>query len=351
MFLSSKFFVHEKCGTQSLFSEKLKTNLLKLFRSRSAEGGTKLNRKLITFLVCLFLSVFFWFITTFSKDYVSTITFPVSYLNTPKVKVIVNRLPENIDVDINASGFTILYYKLRNVIQPIKIDLRELRVSRDNAIYYTAINTKLEKINKQFGSKLKVLKVVPDTIFVNYSKKASKTVPVKLNAKLVYNPEYQLKDSIRLSPSKVLISGPEEQISKIKFAETEFVNLDDIDANVNKEIRLALANDTSLIQLSNAVVELSIPVTKFTEANIDVPVQVDNLPKGYSLKTFPDKVSVKFIVPFEELEKVDASSFRVRVDYSKKTASKKLKVEVVKRPANVKSVKINPEKVEFILRK
>jgi YbbR domain-containing protein len=302
-------------------------------------------------LICVFLSMFFWFITTFSKDYNSTITFPVTYLNVPKTKVIVNHLPENIDVDISASGFTILYYKLRRVMQPIRVDLHELRAFKDNPGYFIAVNTKLEKISRQFGNKLKILKIVPDTLFVNYSKRISKTVPVKLNADITYNKEYQLKDSIRLVPSKVFISGPEEQVNKIKYAETELVKLEDVDSEEKKDVKLLLANDTSLIDLSNTIVELTVPVTKFTEANLEIPVQVDNLPKGYSLKIFPDKVALKFTIPFDELDKMDASSFRIRVDYSKKTNSKKLKVEVVKKPSNIKSLKVNPEKVEFIVRK
>lgn len=329
----------------------MKTNLLKLFRRGSEDGNIRLNKKFITFLVCVFLSLFFWFITTFSKDYNSTITFPVTYLSIPKTKVIVNHLPENIDVDINASGFTILYYKLKHDVQPIRIDLRELRVQKDDPAYYIAMNSRLEKIGRQFGNRIKVLKIIPDTLFVSYSKRTSKTVPVKLNAAITYDKEYQLKDSIRLVPGKVLISGPEERIAKIKFAETEFVKLEDVDSEVKKDIKLALSNDTSLIDLSNSIVELTVPVTKFTEANLDIPVQVDNLPKGYSLKIFPDKVSVKFNIPFDELDKTDASSFRVRVDYSKKTSGKKLKVEVVKKPSNIKALKINPEKVEFIVRK
>jgi len=329
----------------------LATNFFKAFRKKSGDGNVKPNKKLITFLVCIILSLFFWFIVTFSRDYTSTITFPVSYLNFPKNKVIVNHLPSSIDVDINASGFTIIYYKLRNEMQPVKIDLKDVRAFKDQSGYFIAVNSRLDRIGRQFGSRLKMIKVSPDTLFINYSRRINKTVPVKLNAEITFNKEYQLKDSIKLIPAKVMLSGPEEQVQKIKYAETEFVKLEDVDNTVKKELKLTLVNDTSTIEVSNAVVQLIVPVTKFTEASLEIPVQADNLPKGYTLKTFPDKVTLKFTAPFEEFEKMDASSFRVRVDYSKKTNSKKLKVEVVKKPSNVKSFKIIPEKVEFIVHK
>jgi hypothetical protein len=39
-----------------------------------------------------------------------------------------------------------------------------------------------------------------------------------------------------------------------------------------------------------------IPVEKVTEGVVEVPVHVINVESGYTLKTFPDKVSVRFMV-------------------------------------------------------
>lgn len=321
-----------------------------LFGFKPIAANAKLNRKLVTFLICFFLSLFFWFIITFSKEYTSTLIFPLSYTNLPKTKVVVNRLPESIAIDINASGFTILYYKLIFHSPAVKVDLKELKAYRDG-FSYLAVNSKLDKLNRQFGRSLKIMKVSPDTIFANLSKRLSKTVPVKLNGILGFNKDYQMKDSIQLRPSRVVISGPEEQINKIRYAETVPVNLTDIDNTVSRNVKLLLANDTTPIEVSSPQIELYVDVLKVTEETMDVPVQIDNLPKGYSLKIFPDKVSLKFTAPFEEFKKMDVNSFRVRVDFLKKNGTRKLKVELVKKPLSVNSVKISPDKLEYIIRK
>jgi hypothetical protein len=324
---------------------------LKLFRLRSGNGNTKLNAKLITFLTCLFLSMFFWFITTFSKDYTSTVIFPLTYINVPKNKVITNHLPATIDIEINASGFTILYYKLIYSAQTVKIDLKDLKLTKDQGVSFTAVNTKLEKISRQFGNRIRILRVVPDTLFVNYSKRISKTVPVRLKGTITYNKGYQLNDSIYTLPAGTIISGPEELVNKVKYIETEAVKFEDIDHTIKEDIGLIMPNDTSNFELANKQVQLVIPVVKITEETIELPIQVDNLPKKYTLKTFPDKVALRFSVPFNEFKRIDASSFRVHVDYSKRTNNRKLKLELVKKPANIKSFKMIPEKVEYIVRK
>lgn len=329
----------------------MKPNFLKLFKHSPDSNSVRLNRKPTTFLVCLLLSIFFWCVTTFSKDYNSIVTMPVKYTNLPKSKVVVNNLPENVEIEITATGFTILYYKLLNRAIPLKVDLKDAQAAKGESNYFIVVNSKLDKKSKQFSDKIRIQKVIPDTIFIDYSKKVSKTIPVKLNANITYDKDYQLKGQVKLSPPTITISGPEEMVKKIKFAETELLQLEDVDSEVKKDVKLLLAEDTTLLKLSKAIIKLTVPVVKFTETSLEIPVQVDNLPKGYSLKIFPDKVSARFIISFDELDKVDASMFRAKVDYSKKTNSKKLRVEVVKKPSNIKSLKIVPEKVEFIVRK
>jgi len=76
------------------------------------------------------------------------------------------------------------------------------------------------------------------------------------------------------------------------------------------------------------------------------------LPAGYGLKTFPDKVSVKYNVAFNDYGKINALQFRAVVDYEKiEPGNNNLKVHLVKYPLEVRSIKLNPEKVEYIIRK
>lgn len=328
----------------------VKKLLLKLFK-RKNDGRYKLSGKFATFLVCLFISIFFWFITTFSKEYTTVINFPVSYANFPKGRVLMNHLKNNFDVEITARGFTLLYYKFVNGTPEIKIDLKEARPSITDNNYFIALNNKTDKYAKQLGSTIQIIRINPDTLFLDYRKRVVKTLPVKLNSEITYDKSYELKDSIRVKPGYISIAGPEELLNKIKTIETEKFKLEDVDEEINEEVELAFNFDTSLVSLSAKKVKVNIPVVKYTEGTFEIPVEVDNLPKKKSVKLFPAKVTVKYYVPFDEFEKIDASSFRVRADYSKKGSGKKLKVEVVKKPESVKSIKVSPEKVEFILRK
>ena len=66
-------------------------------------------KKLYSFLV---VSVYFWFLTKLSKDYNSTIQYPMVFENLPKDKLLQKKPQESIDIHVKASGFKILSGKL-----------------------------------------------------------------------------------------------------------------------------------------------------------------------------------------------------------------------------------------------
>src|ERR1043165_1817825 len=75
--------------------------------------GFRLNRRVVSFLFCVLLSLFFWLLMALSKDYKISASFPVDYVNFPEDKLIANHLPETIDLQLHSSGFNLMMYKLR----------------------------------------------------------------------------------------------------------------------------------------------------------------------------------------------------------------------------------------------
>ena len=187
---------------------------------------------------------------------------------------------------------------------------------------------------------------------MNFNKKITRTIPVKANLKIDYDQHNQQTDSIKLSPAFVSISGPADLVNKINFVETEPVDLKNSSDSLSIKLNILKTPDLKLVDLSPLTVLATIRVTKYTEASIDLPIEVENLPKGYGLKIFPDKVSIKYNVAFQNYEKINALQFRAVVNYSKiESGSNKLKVQLVKYPTEIKAIKMNPEKVEYIIRK
>ena len=287
-----------------------------------------------------------------SKEYSVEINFPVNYINFPIDKVIANQLPKTMDIEIKSTGFNLLIYKVKQKYDTVFIDAKDSKHLPAKNNFYILPNARIDKIAAQFNNDIKIMKVYPDTIFLNYNKKKSKNVPIKTNIKIIFDHLYQQSDSIKLSPAFVTISGATELIDKINFVETAPVKLKKVSDSVSIQLHVLKTPDLKLVELSQSTVKATINVTKFTEASIELPIEVENLPTGLGLKTFPDKISVKYNVAFKNYESITPLQFRAIVDYSKiESGSNKLKVLLVKYPSEIRAIKINPEKVEYIIRK
>lgn len=321
-------------------------------KKSNPKDAARNNKRAVTFVFCLLVSIFVWVLMSLSKEYVISVSFPVKYTNLPTDKLIVNQLPEIIDIEIKSSGFNLLIYKMKQHKETIMLDINDAKATQVKNNYFINCNNHLDKVTSQFSSAIKVVHIKPDTVFINYNKKISKTVPVKINVNIEFAEQYQQTDSIQIEPKTIEVMGTKEVLATISFVETAVTNLKKVDKAVLMDLKLVKSLAMKQVEFSQNSVKAKINVTKFTEALVELPVEVENLPSGLNLKTFPDKISVKYQVAYDDYGKINSSDFKIAVDYSKiEQGSNKLKVQIVKFPANVRSVKLSYERVEYIIRK
>ncbi|MDQ3048583.1 MAG: CdaR family protein [Bacteroidota bacterium] len=313
--------------------------------------GTRLKQRMVVFLICIVVSVFFWLLMSLSKEYKMTLRFPVTYINLPADKIVSNTLPKEITIEVKARGFYLLKYKFRSQRETIGIDVKDVNPIRKNQ-FFLLTNSRTDNITSQFNNDIKIVNISPDSILLNYNKKVSKLVRAKYDLSISFADEYQLSDSIKLDPAFITVSGSSEVIAMINEVQTQPVVLKDIDKSMTIQLRVLKDPKQEQVEFSHENIKATLSVTKFTEGSIDLPLEVMNLPNGYSLKTFPDKVNVKYSVAFENYEKITASQFRAVVDFNKiEQGSNKLKVQLLLAPSEVRTAKLSPEKVEYIIRK
>ena len=326
-----------------------------IIKSRNTDLATnkqKFNRKASVFAICLLIAAFFWVITTLSMQFSASLKFPVKYVNLPKDKVISNNLPDSLEIDLKGSGFDIIRCRLKQHLDPIIVDASTYKPHKGSDYYYVTTNTKHESISRQIGYDFKIISIIPDTIFLNFSKKISKLVPVTAKVNLNFQKEFQLIDSVVIFPKEIRISGSPALVDKVTSLRIQDISLNRLDKAIT--VRRAVLVNPELKQLEFSVdsVSVYIPVAKFTEGLAEIPLDLINVPPGASLKIFPDKIKITYLVAFDSFEKIKPEMFRAVVDYQKmEPGSSKIHVNLVKSPKNVRAVSWNPESVEFILRK
>ncbi|MFL5753997.1 MAG: YbbR-like domain-containing protein [Bacteroidia bacterium] len=311
------------------------------------------SRKVLTFIACLIVATFFWVINALNRNYTRTISIPVKFINLPKNKVLASELPKSIQAEIKTTGAKLLFILFKERLREVVIDVgAQTRRKKGNLV---AISTSLSvgSLSKLLNTEVELVKVKPDSIYFNYGKSYQKVVPVKPDLSVNFDPLFNYTDKVKITPSFITVSGDSALLGLIDSISTERIVLNKLNQNISQTALLVVPEEyASRVALSADAVTLNINVDKFTESSLEVPVQVLNLPKEYQVKTFPDKVTVKFQVSMGEYERIVSSDFKIVVNYkSISPLRNKLPVEAVSYPPGIKITKIYPEKVEYIVRK
>ena len=202
------------------------------------------KEKIYTFLICLGLSFFLWFLNALEKHYTDRITVPVNYINLPKNKKSSGQLPEKLDMTVSATGYTILQHKLKLLVSPLLLDVDELTdhnlESKYISKYAITTNNHKEEIGRQISNDMEILSIRPDTIFFNMSQVIDKKIKVHPVVKLTFYKEFTLKYPPFTNPDSIWVRGPQNILDTIKAVNTKPYVFDDLSHNLLRKVKLNL---------------------------------------------------------------------------------------------------------------
>jgi len=309
-----------------------------------------MNRRVLVYFFFLLLSVLFWFLTAMNKDYPTTISYPVRYIKFPEKQVLVNDIPDRLELSVNAGGYTLLKYKLRSYIDPIIFDVETFspnRVLGDLSTMYIKTNSAREDITKQLAD-IEIVSISPDTLFFQFADKMSKKVPVEPDFEISFEKQYMQVGPYLVEPDSVTISGPEVIIDTIKVVNTEQVIMSDVNRSFDMELKMQPQNKVEFDPLE---VWIQVPIEKFTEASLKVQIEVVNMPDSLLLRPFPPAVTVNCQIGLSAYETLNEHLFRAVIDYAEvgNMLGNKLQVQIIKMPVYIQSVNFTPKSVEYIV--
>lgn len=312
------------------------------------------RKKLYVFLFCFIVSSFIWLVINLSDEYSEVHNYPLVYSNIPSGKVLINETDTVLTLNLKSKGFRLLSNSMFFKPQTIVIDIASVLHKRKNSKngYFILTGEISQAVSEQIHQQNHIISISPDTLFFSMVEKYSKKVPVKTMVNITYAQQYGLSDSVIVFPDSAVLNGPKEIIDSIKYISTVVKTLSNVSSSQVLMLSFPDSNE-KLISVKPTAVSMYVPVDKYTESKVEVPVVISGSEKSLSVKTFPEKVTVTFVVPISKYKKIDAGRFMAAADISKakSTNAKKLKVEITKQPSFVRILKIEPEKIEYILLK
>jgi hypothetical protein len=272
-------------------------------------------------------------------------------VNPPKGKVIVGTPPRTVQLRVKAYGYTLLRYKAIALLSPIQVSLKgaKLNAGSDGSEYYLKLNDKVGSIVSQLTEEIVLLGVQPDTLYFNMAAVVDKVVNVKPDINASYANQHMLAGSIKVKPQTITITGPRSIIDTINEIKTIPITLNLLSQTQKEKVQLS---SVSQVIFSQNTVNVEIPVEKFTETTLDVPLVPLNVPYNSQVILLPEKVKIKCNVIVSKYFQLKPNQFRLVCNFNDADAiaGGKIRVSIEKQPDYVARIDIQPKYVDFIIK-
>jgi len=330
----------------------LESGLRNILHKFNGETKIAFRKRLLIYSFFLVLSVIFWFINALSKNYITTINYPVRYVDLPQSKILVGDAPDHLSLRITAHGYSILKHKLSSKYLPVNISLNSFSVKRsyeDDSSFYIPTRFAREELSAQLKYDIQVLEIQPDTLFFRFASIITKTLPVLVNINVEPQKQMIITGIPAAIPDQVVVTGPDYILDTLSAIYTESENIGVISRSTERYLEL---NKPEGVSLKNNKVKVTIGIEKFTEKTISVPIEIMNIPDSVKLITFPSNIEITCQVGLSNFPKIQPQMFKVLVDYKETTSGTgSLTVNLLKHPEFVRSVRYSPKKVEYLITK
>ena len=309
---------------------------------------TNIERKrFVTLIVCLFLAVGGWLFLALNNKYIYTAKTVLIYKNFPQKRAFHPLQSDTVDLQVEGTGWQLLFARLRIKPQSITISLDKL-----NNRNYILFSEQLNNVNNQLLTAQKVISVKPDTLYFDFSARTVKKVPVHLISDLKFQNQFGISSDVIINPSYVTVSGPLQELNKIESWKTDSLVFKDVQNTIKTRVAMNQSHFKN-VSIFPGSVEVKVPVDEFTEKTMEVPLKIINNKEYYHIKLYPKKVTITFLVALSSYNKVNADLIDAVVDMQdwKLAKHQQLQVRLANFPEYCKPIKVVPSKVDFIIEK
>lgn len=304
------------------------------------------NREFLTFFFFLVLSTIFWLMTALNETYEREIGVPAYLVNIPKNVVVTSDMEDTVRVTVRNKGFALLAYTYGEGIRPINVNFQSA-ITRQSGYGVVSSQELMKMINQRFSGSSKIVQVKPDRLDFHYNYGLSRQVSVKMSGHVVPGKSFYLART-RFWPEKVTVYGSKQALDSLRFVKTVPINITNFNDTVLRTVALETIKGVKIVPNT---VRIGLYPDILTEENIEVPITAINMPEGKVLRTFPQRVTVNFIVGASMFRSISPEQFAVVVDYNEiiDHPSDKCSIHLRETPQGVRNARLKMTHVDYLI--
>ena len=287
------------------------------------------------FLFFLFISGIFWLLMSLNETFEKEVVIPLRMTNIPKNVVVINDISPTLKVTLRDKGYTIGGYLYGDILRPIIIDFTDYA----NGKGFGSVS--MSDIQKQIYQQLY---------------KSTKIVSVKMTGQVIPANSYYLS-KITYSPDSIDVYASKDLLDSISTIYTKRQFITGLSDTLSIKAPLRPIRGAKFVPDH---ITMTLVPDVLTEETVDVPIEAINLPEGKVLRTFPSKVTVKFVVGANQLRSMPKNmetrailpvGFRIVADYNSITMEKqdKCKIYLQSIPRGVRNAHAALDEVDYLI--
>lgn len=322
--------------------------MIKTFpKEKLAQKLNLLLGRLPAIFAAFFFALLIWLFVSMTKTYTTIQQIPMEIDFSESQYAVCSSLPKHVEIKFDGIGWKILslYYSKTSWLIDLKQDFSE------NMIFIET-NKNPQQYLTSLPDGLLPIEVLPSMLTIQLDEKITRTLPIRLQAKVEPAVGYTLVERPLLLPDSVSVTGAKCVLEKMSCWETKREQYPKLDSKFHFSVPLS---DTlaQKVRLSTNRVQVSGVAEQLAELEFnDVPVEVKDLDESASVALIPWRIRISVGGGLSALASLSQDSLSVSVPYEQilhdTTGSL---VPDIRLPKDIKLLDIQPKELQYILRK
>jgi len=296
-------------------------------------------------LIVVFFAILVWFFVKTEENYHYSLNIPLRVTNLDPNKIIENKLPQEVKVNVWGKGKDLVSFIIR---KDIFYNLDVSKIRRSARIALTINEIKLLREND-----LDILTIVePELLEVKLAELTTKRLPIVPDVDVRTLPGYTVVDNIQLIPDSVTIQGLASEFDSLFVIPTGKKVFQNVKRDIEKTIELQIPNRKHLRSLIKEV-KLAVDVQKLMEKPLaEISVEVKNIPADLKVTVIPSTLSLVLEGGSDLLLNVTNNDVQAYLDYQKIQHSKeKSHLAYIDTPKGVRYRDVKPKRFSIAVEK
>ncbi len=304
-----------------------------------------LNKEFLIFLFFLIVSGSYWLLLALNETIEREVCVPVRLVNVPKNVIITSDLQDTVRVTLRDKGYTVGTYFWTSKLSPIEVSFSDYAKSNGSGVVPQADIQKL--VRQELYGSTKIVQVKPDRLDFYYNNGQKRRVPVRLAGRILPGQSYYLARTV-FRPDSVDVYASHEALDTIKCVYTEWQDIKNVTDTIHRKVGLRPIKGAKCVPSS---IRMSVFPDVLTEESAEVPIVAVNMPEGKVLRTFPARVTVKFVVGASMFRMINTSKFYVVADYNELVEHPSDKCNLIIRsvPYGVRKARLVTPQVDYLI--